>query len=360
MGRNLLHRVDPSRSEDSLRRFQVRKTLLHATVGLGFGLLVLHPVSMAVFGWLGVHPGGGSVSLGISLLWRSFTIDMFPMGVVFGLFGMVIGAMDGYHRSVLQFQRNRLARQLALNEELRRELEGHNQRLRELEMAKRRSTYFLVHDLKTHLGCVLGFAELLLKRATKERRHRDREALERIVRQGRQMLSAVIDLLDLARLEEVPGLDLDWADVPSMLLEALENVDAPGVDGRVQIGHRHAHCPVVWSDRRLVVRVLANLITNALKHNPDGVNVIIDAAPADGDVVFSCHDDGPGIPAEPVPRLFDEFVTESEQTLGHASGLGLAFCRAAVEAHGGRIWCESGLGRGTTFQFTLPVRSEIT
>nr|NIQ77681.1 hypothetical protein [Anaerolineae bacterium] len=71
-------------------------------------------------------------------------------------------------------------------------------------------------------------------------------------------------------------------------------------------------------------------------------------------------DDGPGIPTEFVPRLFDEFVTEGEQARGYASGLGLAFCRAAVEAHGGRIWCKSGRGRGTTFLFTLPVGSEMT
>ncbi len=275
-----------------------------------------------------------------------------------GLIGLVIGVMDGYYRSVVHFQRNELARELALDEEFRSELEAQNQRLRELEAAKRRSTRFLVHDLKTHLGCVLGFSELLLKQATAEQRRSDREVLERILRQARQMLGAVLDLLDLARMEEAPELDLDLEDVQSMLDEALASVDAPGADGRVQIGERHPQCPPGWCDRRLIVRVLVNLVANSLKHNPQGVSVIIDATPAEGEVILSCHDDGPGIPAELVPKIFDEFVTESEQTRGYASGLGLAFCRTAVESHGGRIWCDSGRGQGTTFQFTLPIGPE--
>ena len=124
-----------------------------------------------------------------------------------------------------------------------------------------------------------------------------------------------------------------------------------------------ATLPLVWADEGVVDRVLQNLIGNACKFTPEGglirvtAEVAVDAE--DGHdtpishVLLSVSDTGPGIPPELQDRLFQKFVTGGQQ--GSGSGLGLAFCRLAVEAHNGRLWVESEPGHGTTFHLTLPV-----
>lgn len=124
--------------------------------------------------------------------------------------------------------------------------------------------------------------------------------------------------------------------------------------------------PVAWADTQLMERVLENLVGNAVKFTPGGGLVKVTARTADqkdngpearaSEVYISVTDNGPGIPPELQSRLFQKFVSGPHHESG--SGLGLAFCKLAVEAHGGRIWAESEPGQGTTFTFTLPVVQE--
>ena len=120
-----------------------------------------------------------------------------------------------------------------------------------------------------------------------------------------------------------------------------------------------AGLPVRHADRGLILRVIQNRVGNAIKFTPRAGSIRVTAAPeaAQGVVAVSVGDDGPGIAPDLRPRLFQEFVTGSLP--GRGSGLGLAFCRLAVEAHGGRIRVESEPGRGTSFTFTLPVGSPL-
>ena len=119
-------------------------------------------------------------------------------------------------------------------------------------------------------------------------------------------------------------------------------------------------CPRIDADALVVGRVLENLISNAVKHNSTGVEILLDACLArnGSEVIFTCTDDGRGIPDEFLPRLFAEYETDGEESPTDSTGLGLAFCRKAVEAHGGRIWCERTDGAGARFCFTLPVAKE--
>ena len=111
--------------------------------------------------------------------------------------------------------------------------------------------------------------------------------------------------------------------------------------------------PKAKADEQRVGQVLANLLSNALHHTPSGGHVTVSARVGDGgSVQVSVRDDGPGIPAELLPRVFDRFVKEPGSG---GSGLGLAICRDLVEAQGGRIWIDSAAGRGTTVTFTLPL-----
>jgi signal transduction histidine kinase len=105
----------------------------------------------------------------------------------------------------------------------------------------------------------------------------------------------------------------------------------------------------------MVERVLANLVSNAVRHNSEDVTVTLGAESGEDGVVLSCADTGHGIPDAVKDKLFDEFTSSSRDEGSTPSyGLGLAFCRAAVEAHGGKIWFETESGKGTTFSFTIP------
>lgn len=115
----------------------------------------------------------------------------------------------------------------------------------------------------------------------------------------------------------------------------------------------------VWVDDGLISRVLQNLVDNAIKFTPAGGEICVTAChrPESGQVHVSVIDSGPGIPPEMQERLFNKFVTSDIP--GRGTGLGLVFCRLAVEAHGGRIWVESEPGKGTTFTFSLPTTNNL-
>ncbi|MGH8630234.1 MAG: sensor histidine kinase, partial [Burkholderiales bacterium] len=119
-----------------------------------------------------------------------------------------------------------------------------------------------------------------------------------------------------------------------------------------------ADLPLVLADPTLVSRVLDNLISNALKYTERGGRVRLSAEMNQQAVIVRVQDDGEGVPPEHAERIFDKFaqvLNANGAPLRQGAGLGLTFCKLAVEAHGGRIWVESAPGQGSTFLFTLPV-----
>ena len=178
-----------------------------------------------------------------------------------------------------------------------------------------------VDDLVKALGCE-GISKSQMRQ------------FHRIIReQADQMQGLITDLLDVARIDA------------GTLAVAPESSDV-----------------AVLVDRRRIVQVLGNLLSNAARHSPEGYPIRVDAAPSGIQVEISVSDDGAGIAAERLPHLFRRFSRPgaegpARETVG--SGLGLAICKGIVEAHGGRIWAESdGLGLGSRFAFTLPASAE--
>jgi signal transduction histidine kinase len=319
-----------------------------------FGYLVLHPVSMVIFRVL--SPGtfshgraGHSILLPIL---HSFELEMLPMAVVFSLFSGAIAAGNGYQRARLAMQRSELAARADL-------LRARNERLADLERTNRRTARFMVHDFKTHLGAILGFADLLLERKGTGNDAGLQDALVRIRRQSPKMLGAVRELLDFSRLKELSELSRSSVSVAGLLADACDQHLGPGGNGEVHVGESCRSCPPVLADAGIVRRVLANLVSNALRHNAEPVRVELDAKPHPGEsaVTFSCRDDGRGVAADLADHVFEEF-SGTAGAGSDSTGLGLAFCREAVEAHGGRIWLERPGGPGATFCFTLPCTEE--
>lgn len=327
--------------------------LWYGAGGLLFGLIVLHPIAMVIFRWFdpGTTPDihGPEAASALAPILRSFSPNMMPMGLVFGLFSAAIAILDGHYRGRVAAQRDQLALQA---EELRLK----HERLAQLEQANRRQTLFMVHDFKGHLAAIGGFAELLLAAKDPTRDPDEVDKLMRIRRQSVRMAGAVMDLLDIARLQESPALRRESTSLSALLRTAAADLSLPGCAGAVRIGSGHCDCPDVLVDRRLIERVLINLALNALKHNPTRTLVTLDAVlvPDPSEVAFTCTDNGRGIAVDALASLFEEFRSAARSDHGGSTGLGLAFCKAAVEAHGGRIWCDSVEGQGARFTFTVP------
>ncbi|MCI0394530.1 MAG: GAF domain-containing protein, partial [Chloroflexi bacterium] len=217
-----------------------------------------------------------------------------------------------------------------------------------------------VHDLRNPLTSIFGALELLTRGKGQSLTEVQQKALA-IARSGiDQMLNLVNAILDINRLESgqmpLEREPVALAELVSRLLELQAPVAA---ERQVHLENRvPAGLPPAWVDARLLQRVLQNLVGNALKFTPaDGV-IGVTAALLDGEapaLSITVSDTGPGIPPDVHSRLFQKFVTGD--LINRGSGLGLAFCRLAVEAHGGRIWAESAAGRGTRFTFTIPVQS---
>jgi len=181
--------------------------------------------------------------------------------------------------------------------------------------------------------------------------------LEIAQRSARRMLNIVNAILDVSRLESgrMP-LEMEAFSVHELLNEAVQAQAALASDKDIRLEcDVPVTLPPAWADTRMIQRVLQNLIGNAIKFTPSGGAVRVMARleeKADRSAILvSIRDTGPGIPSEIAGRLFQKFVTGGQEESG--SGLGLAFCRLAIEAHGERIWAESTPGEGATFTFSL-------
>jgi len=242
-----------------------------------------------------------------------------------------------------------------MNDELRR-------LYRELETTSQHKSDFLAnmsHELRTPLNAIIGFSQVLREGMVGEVNTKQAEYLDDILSSGNHLLALINDVLDLSKVE-AGQVELQVA--PFSLQDALERgvsmVREQATTEGVQVTlHRNGGLDVVTGDERRIRQVIFNLLSNAVKFTPNGGQVDITATRAEEEVKVCVADSGPGIAAEDLDRIFEEFQqTEAGARQHEGTGLGLALSKRFVEMHGGRIWCDSELGQGSTFRFTLPLR----
>ena len=230
--------------------------------------------------------------------------------------------------------------------------------LEELERLRAEFLAMVSHELRAPLSSIKGSAATLIG----SRESLDpAEALQfhRIIDdQAEHMRSLITDLLDVARIETGTLSVSPEASEAAVLVDRAKNSFLSG-GGRNKL-HLDVELdlPQVMADRRRIVQVLVNLLTNAARHSPESSVIKVSASMGDVHVVFSVADEGEGLAADRLPYLFRKYSRiEGDNLSGIAgSGVGLAICKGIVEAHGGRIWAESGgYGMGARFSFTLPV-----
>jgi signal transduction histidine kinase len=218
--------------------------------------------------------------------------------------------------------------------------------------------HMAVHNLKTPLTTLLASLEMMADGDLGELTPRQSAAVASMREQGTQMFALVESLLEIGRLE-TPGLELTLEPVhPVPLLREV----AQEWESRLEQANARLliavvpDLPAVPGDRAVLHHVFGNLVNNALIHADGPVSVQLTADLDDSAVVFSVADDGPGISAEYHDLIFRKFARVPPRGARRVagSGLGLAYCQLAVEAHGGRIWVESDGVRGSTFRVRIP------
>lgn len=241
-----------------------------------------------------------------------------------------------------------------------RMLIDHAARVRAREEATRLKEDFLsaaAHDLKTPLTTVVAQAQFLERRALRDpSAPSDVNGLQRIVREAQRLSTLVTDLLDATRMEQ------------GRLVSDREPTDLGALVSSVAARQQGAH-PVAVDvrgaivgtyDARRVEQVVENLIENAKKYSPEATPVNVAVWQQDGEARIAVRDRGIGIPPADLPRIFERFSRASnvDDRKFHGMGLGLYICRGIVEEHGGRIWAESEVGKGSTFHVALPLGGE--
>lgn len=227
-----------------------------------------------------------------------------------------------------------------------------------LEQVREDLTHMIVHDLRNPLSSIMSSLELIRARLQDPSIDIPLDQLFAVAQRSGERLFGLIDsILDVARLESGRAeLNYQVIDVGDLIGDAVEQFRPVAVGREIRLSfYVPQGLPAIKGDRNLLLRTLTNLLDNALKFTPHGgeVRVTVDRPSADA-LQFAISDTGPGIPLEYQERIFDRFARlPNEKARG--TGIGLAFCKLAVEAHGGRIWVESQPGKGATFKFTVPL-----
>ncbi len=233
----------------------------------------------------------------------------------------------------------------------------------ELERLRAEFMGMVSHELQTPLTSIKGSATTLLAEASALAPAEMRQFHRIISEQSDRMRSLIRDLLDVAHIETgTLAVAPEPSETATLVEEARSMFTSTGRRNRIHIDIA-PELPQIMADRRRIVQVLSNLLSNAAKYSNELSSIAVHAVRDRFQVVVSVADEGRGIPAERLPLLFRKFSrigSEDQRSDLAGSGLGLAICKGIVEAHGGRIWAESdGLGQGARFIFTIPVVEKV-
>ena len=220
----------------------------------------------------------------------------------------------------------------------------------------------IVHDLKTPLSAVLATLEMVVDGDFGALNPAQRTALVEAEGQAEDLLALIENLLEVTKVEHsaitlTPEPIAPAAFLTEMVFDWDHRLRQEGGSAEVDVAD---DAPVFHADKALLRRVFGNLLQNALVHSPMGVQVRLSAR-RDGDgILFTVADNGPGIPKEYHDVIFRKFgqVRAANAPKTRSSGLGLAFCRLAVEGHHGRIWVQSEEGKGAAFHVRLPLGTD--
>jgi two-component system phosphate regulon sensor histidine kinase PhoR len=233
-------------------------------------------------------------------------------------------------------------------------------RIEAAEYSRRQFVANVSHEWRTPLTSIQGYVETLIEDPGMSR-ETSREFLGIVLKNASSMNRITVDLLALASVESPDyQLKLQPTRASALLQDAIDSAGGMVVDSGVVLESAGAPESIVMSDSDAMNQVFGNLVENALRYGKAGKRILLEARLLESEVEFSVQDFGPGIASEHLSRIFERFyrIDKARSRESGGTGLGLAIVKHIVQAHGGRIWAESELGRGTTFHFTLPLETK--
>ncbi|HEY7715215.1 MAG TPA: HAMP domain-containing sensor histidine kinase [Candidatus Binatia bacterium] len=232
------------------------------------------------------------------------------------------------------------------------------EKLQELEQMKTDFFASMSHELRTPLTSIKEGTRLLLDGVGGDTTEKQRKLLTILAEESNRLISVVNSLLDLSKMEAgMMAYDFELTQMEPLIKRAIVEmtplIEAKGIRLESELDGR---LPALKMDPERILQVLRNLLGNAVKFTPKGGLVNVSAKAADGTLEISVKDSGPGIPAESLTSIFEKFNQGTRRTphSRQGTGLGLAIANSIITSHGGKIWAESQLGKGSTFIFVLP------
>jgi len=253
-------------------------------------------------------------------------------------------------------------------EKARNELEDSYKELKELARLKDALTYMIIHDFKNPVAVILGGFEFMKSRISLDNKASDeavKEDFRRVFLAIQDLLGMINSLLDINKMEEGKmNLKYEKFNLYDVAREVVENMKVTAeAKEKILSLEPIQDIPPISADKELIKRVKINLVSNALNAVPNGgmVDLNVFYKKEDDNFYVQVRDTGNGIPEECLDKIFCKFGQVETGNLNErkGTGLGLAFCKLAVEAHGGRIWVKSELGKGSTFTFVLPNKPPV-
>lgn len=218
------------------------------------------------------------------------------------------------------------------------------------------------HELRTPLNSVINFTKFVMRGVMGPVTERQEETLAKVIASGQHLLSLINDVLDMSKIES-GSLNLfveDDVDPNTILETVLNSAESLLHDKPVELQTDiQSRLPIMRADRKRVTQIMLNVVSNACKFTEEGF-VNVQAKLEDEHLLVSVQDTGPGIPKESAEAVFSSFKqTNTGLRQGEGTGLGMPISKSLAEAHGGKLWFESEIGKGATFYVKLPIQSEL-
>lgn len=268
--------------------------------------------------------------------------------------GIEAGASDFLSKPVDSREVELRTRNAIRSKQLYDRLQESFQKLQSLELLRDNLTHMIVHDMRSPLQSIAGHLEMLELSLDASLGAEDKDSLREARSSAHELVEMVSALLDVSRMEagQMP-LCRETCDIAQMAKEAAQLIGGLLSQSPVHMELPPACCEALC-DRSVVRRIIANLLSNAAKYS--GREIRLSVQQLSDAVKVAVADQGPGIPPEQHARIFEKFgqAEHGAARTAYSTGLGLTFCKMAVEQHGGQIGVESAPGHGSTFWFTLP------
>ncbi len=244
-----------------------------------------------------------------------------------------------------------------------KEIKRQNVKLKKLDKIKSNFLNVTSHELRTPMSAIKGYIQMIMKLTLGNITDEQQKALEIVLRNINRLDNLIQDILDISRLESrAMKFISEKTDIPTLVNETIETMKFLASEKNIKINtHLESDLPKITIDSGRIKQVLMNIINNAIKFSKKDTQINLTIKKKDKFILFKIEDQGKGIPEDKQKKIFDVFYQVDggmDRTFGGV-GLGLAICKGIILSHGGEIWVESTINKGSIFYFTLPLKSPL-